>query len=638
MLATAPAAAMAQRHWQRGVAYKAQGLTDRALKAFRLALRLQPDDGVYALNLAHVLALSGDAEAALEAARRTLRLDPHCTVASLLAADQLLAQNRFDEAVTQLDTLAEDAPRGRDFHLRLATALLGDGRPQRAVDVLLTAIGEDLGHAPSHHSLGVALGELRMFEEAAEAHRTAWLLAPERSDALALSVNRNQHACRWTSFDADREILERAYAGGSVASSIPFALISLPLAPATQRAAAAATAAVIESAVACRTRTPPPLVRRRAAGRLRVGYVSNDFQKHATMQLIIEMLESHDREAFEVTLYAHNKDDGSPMRRRSEAACERFVDISRASDDQAAARIRADGIDLLIDLKGYTAGQRLGIFAHRPAPVQVGFLGYPGTSGGRFLDYFVGDPVTTPPEVAVDFSEKLAQMPLCYQPNDSQRSLPAPLPRSACGLPEAAFVLCSFNQSYKITPAVFDTWCGLLHDIPGSVLWLLECNPQARRNLQREAAQRGVDPLRLIFAPPLDIEAHLARLQAADLSLDTAPYGAHTTASDALWVGLPLVTVLGSAFASRVAASLLCAQGVPELVAPDLDQYAAIVRALASDPARLALLRARLAGARHSSGLFDGRRFARDLESLYRRMAERQAAGLPPDHLLAQGA
>lgn len=594
-----------------------------------------PGDSVYWLNLAHAAASLALGDDALAAARRALALDPMSMPVCEIAAEMLLRAHRCEEVVALVDALPSDAAPSRELLLLHVTALIGSGQHRRAVDAAFAAVAADLAHPRSHYLLGCALSELQQFEEAAEAFRTAWVLEPRQLEALEMSVHRQQHACRWAGFDADVEAIRRAHAAGQATRSVPFALLPMPLDAATQRAAAALHARA-HAGPAGRARATPPRVR--AQGRLRIAYLSSDFKRHATTQLMLQMLERHDRGAFDIVLYSHADDDGTDVRRRVEAACTRFVDISRIDDEQAASLIRRDGIDILVDLKGYTAGARIGIFGRRPAPLQVGFLGFPGTCGADFLDYFIGDRVTTPPALAPHFAEKLAQMPHCCQPNDGTRALPAAAARRDLGLPEDAFVMASFNQAYKITPAVFDTWCALLREIPGSVLWLMQTNEQAARNLAREAAARGIGPGRLCYAPPLPLEQHMARLQAADLFVDTTPCSAHTTASDALWVGLPLVTVCGETFASRVAASLLTTQGVPELVAPDLGTYANIVRTLAADRGRLAALRARLVRARRERPLFDGARFARDLEALYLRMAERSRAGLEPDHLWADAA
>ena len=324
------------------------------------------------------------------------------------------------------------------------------------------------------------------------------------------------------------------------------------------------------------------------------------------------------------------------MRRRLEAATERFVDLHGLDDETAARRIRDDGVDILIDLKGYTFDHRIGIVARRPAPVQVSWLGYPSTTGHEALDYFIGDPVVTPPGSEHQYTEKLALMPNCYQPNDRKRTIEAAPTRADCGLPEDAFVFCCFNVPQKITPRVFDVWCELLRRLPAAVLWLLEPSVAARDNLRREASARGVSPGRLVFAPRMPLPRHLARVGLADLFLDTLPCNAHTTASDALWAGVPVLTCAGEHFTSRVAASLLHAVGLPELVTADLDGYATAALSLAEDPTKLRAIRARLAAARLDAPLFDSARFARDLEALYARMAARCQAGLPPAHLWPQ--
>jgi protein O-GlcNAc transferase len=278
----------------------------------------------------------------------------------------------------------------------------------------------------------------------------------------------------------------------------------------------------------------------------------------------------------------------------------------------------------------------MGVLGHRPAPIQAHYLGFPGTTGADFVDYLIGDATVTPLEHAGNFTEKIAQLDGCYQPNDGHRPLPAAAPRSAYGLPDEGFVYCCFNQTYKILPRVFERWCSILRAVPGSVLWLYSATERSSANLKREARSRGVDPSRLHFAPFVSRDDHLARLRCADLFLDTFPCNAHTTASDALWVGLPLLTCIGETFASRVAASLLRAVDLPELVTPSLDEYEKLAVALASDRPQLARLRTRLESSRASARLFDARRCARELEALYERMVGRWRMGLPPAHLAAR--
>jgi len=354
---------------------------------------------------------------------------------------------------------------------------------------------------------------------------------------------------------------------------------------------------------------------------LKIGYLSADLHEHATAYLLAGVLEKHSRENVEVIAYSYGPDNDSLMRRRLVAACDRFREISRLSDAAAADAIREDGIHILVDLKGWTAHARPEILLHEPAPVKVNWLGYPGTMGQAvYADYLIGDPIATPPESSAFFSETLALMPHCYQPNDDRRPLGAQPSRAELGLPEDGTVFCSFNQSYKISPDVFDVWCRLLREVSGSVLWLLAPPTEAQENLRSEAAARGVDTERLIFAQKLPVEAHLGRLQVADIALDTSPYNSHTTASDALWAGVPLVCFRGDRFAGRVAASIVSAAGVPELAGDSLEDYFHIAYSLATRPARLQALKTRIQPLRRNCPLFDTAGFTHDLEELYQRM------------------
>ncbi|MCI4678587.1 UDP-N-acetylglucosamine-peptide N-acetylglucosaminyltransferase [Rhodoblastus acidophilus] len=369
--------------------------------------------------------------------------------------------------------------------------------------------------------------------------------------------------------------------------------------------------------------------RRRSGGPIRLGYLSNDFHDHATALLLIEMLEAHDRAHFETHAFSYGADDGKSMRRRLVQAFDHFTDIGPLSDVQAATAIHDGRIDILIDLKGFTRESRTSILALRPAPVQVNFLGYPGTLGPGLCDYIVTDAFCTPAASAPDFDECFACLPHSYQPRGRRCGLGAAPSRSALGLPEQGFVFCCFNQAYKFTPAVFHLWRRLLSAVPDSVLWLLAA-PSAEGNLRNMALAHGVAGSRLIFAPDVSQADHLARLQQADLALDTAPYGAHTTASDALWAGVPIVTLPGATFASRVAGSLLHAVGMPELIARDEDDFFALALSLAQEPATLAHSKAKLANNRLKEPLFDVEAYTRAIETLFATMWRRFQDGLPP--------
>jgi len=451
---------------------------------------------------------------------------------------------------------------------------------------------------------------------------------------------RSRAWCEWDDFDAWQGHALSDLADPAMAAISPFHLLSLPgISAAQQRECATRWMAdrlrasgADRERLAAEFASAPARPEDRAPHRIRLGYLSNDFHQHATALLLVEMLEAHDRSRFELYAYSYGADDGHGMRQRLRPSFEHFNDISDLGDLQAARAIHADGIDILVDLKGFTAGTRSSVLTYRPAPLMVNFLGYPGTLGGALCDYLVSDEFITPFSAAADYSEALARMPHSYQPHGRRAAIGAVPSRASAGLPETGLVLCCFNQAYKFTPAVFDIWCALLDRCPGSVLWLLR-NEQAEGNLRQEAMRRGIAPHRLVFAPDLPQPQHLARLPLADLVLDTLPCNAHTTASDALWAGVPLLTCAGDTFASRVAGSLLHAVGLPELVTHSLDDYAALAFALVDDAARLQGLRDKLARQRPSAPLFDVAGYTLDLEALYTAMWQRHLSGLRPQAL-----
>ncbi|MFN6994318.1 MAG: hypothetical protein ACK4PH_08950, partial [Aquincola tertiaricarbonis] len=446
-------------------------------------------------------------------------------------------------------------------------------------------------------------------------------------------LSARMQACDWITLAADTaalfDFIDHA-TDKTIGNLAPFTLLALP-------AGAARELSLAERYTDFTTRhlKPLPAPGPRKPGRIRVGYLSADFQNHATAMLITELLERRDTQRFEVFLYSHGADDGSAISARVRAAGDHFVDVATMTHNAIARRMRADGIDIAIDLKGHTRQTRFELLAMRPAPVQVSFLGYPGTTGARFIDYVIGDPVVTPLAHAAHYTEHIAQMPASYQPNDSQRALPPAPPRAALGLPEQAVVLCCFNQSYKFSPAMVGLWARILAATPGSVLWLLSWNEHGQRNLVQAFGALGIAPTRLVFADKVPAHQHIARLQQADLFLDTWPCNAHTTASEALWAGVPVLTVPGETFASRVAASLVSACGLPQLACDSEETYVQQAVALVRQPQALQALRQHLRAQRLQLPLFDTARYARDYEALLQRMFDRHQAGLPPSPLPA---
>jgi len=427
----------------------------------------------------------------------------------------------------------------------------------------------------------------------------------------------SQSMCEWEALDAWRLQIRGVLGREEVRQVSPFLLLALSGFSAGEQRHCAELWVQDQLAAALLERADLAFVfHRLKKAKLRLGYLSSDFHEHATALLMVELFENHDHDRFEVFAYSCGADDGKGMRQRLEATFDRFTDIRGLSDIEAAHMIYRDEVDILIDLKGYTQGTRSAILNFRPAPIQVNYLGYPGTLGAGVCDYIVTDAFVTPPDSAPDYTEAFAYMPDSYQPHGRHGIISAKPSRAAAGLPEEGFVFCCFNQAYKITPEIFNVWCHLLLSVPDSVLWLLK-NPLAEGNLLREAFHRGITADRIIFAANCPQSDHLARLQLADLVLDTAPYNAHTTASDALWVGVPIITCAGDTFPSRVAGSVLHAIGLEELVTTDLDRYFELALALASDADRLAQVKEKLATNRMTTALFGVEVYTRHLETLY---------------------
>ncbi len=583
----------------------------------------------------------GRLEEALDAAQRALALDPGNFKAAHVLTLALIHQNRWAEALPVFERF-RSGPARQHYHFLVnhGSTLAQLTQPQEAVGVFLEAMVLEMSDPAIHMQLGLALKDMKLFQESAESFLTAWTLDPHRFTAQIMVLHMRQHACTWQGFDEACAGVAQALArieteGTSRGEGAVWALAAIPHPPVLFKAAARQVA--LKNA-----RGAQPLPRHampaRGSRRIRVGYVSADFHNHATALLFVEALERRNTEAFEVTQYSHSPDDGSAIQHRIRAACEHFVDMRAMSAQQMAQRIHADGMDILVDLKGQTFGNRLGVFAYRPAPIQATFLGFPGTSGADYMDYVIGDRWVTPLEHADHYSEKIAQLPNSYQPNDSQRKRLQPSTRAQWGLPEDALVLGNFNQSFKLSPQTFDAWTRIMKAVPRSILWMLEDNTQATQNLKRAAAERGVDPGRIVFAPRVPVDIHLARLPVADFMLDNWPCNAHTTASDSLWMGVPMVTLMGESFASRVAGSLLHAVGLGELACTHVEQYEATAIDLLNNPQRLQAARRHLDEGRMSFPLFDGARFARELEALFERMVERERRGVAVDHLAADAA
>ena len=599
--------------------------------AFRArAARAGADSLAHAETLAAIgacLAAAGRHPAALTMLESALDARPDLASAQNNRGCVLMDLGRAAQALACFQTALALNPDFAESWSNLANAQRSLGRGEdalRSYDRAL-ALKPDFADAWSHR--GVLLAQLQRFGEAIESQERALALAPDHRQAFAELLHSKSRICDWRGRDAlvaqtRRRIRE------NLNPPDPFVVLRYLDEPdLLLRAARLASA---------RYRAPPlarPAPSGPKAGRkIRLAYVSADYRAHPTTHLIAHLIEAHDRDRFEVIGVSHGPDDASPMRRRMERAFDGMIDVRGLDDAAAAQAVAAARIDIAVDLMGHTPGARPGILAARPAPLQVNFLGFAGSLGADWIDYMIVDPVVAPAGSEPQFQERLVRLPDMYQPSDAGAALgPAPT-RAEVGLPETGFVFACFNSNLKIGPEVFALWMRILLSLDGAVLWLMQDHPAAARRLRAAAEAAGVNPARLIFAPRASLEAHLARQRCADLFLDTFPYGAHTTASDALWAGLPVVTPLGPAFPGRVAASLAIAAGLPELVAPDTEAYVRIALDLARDHERIALLKSRLAARR--APLFDRDRYRQALEAAYigmwtRALAETAARGLP---------
>jgi predicted O-linked N-acetylglucosamine transferase (SPINDLY family) len=604
---------------------QAMGRPADALAGYDAVLRLQPRHADALYNRALALEALRRPGEALDSLDRALKAGAAGAELLVRRGNLLWVLRRLPEALDCFDRAALTAPDAVAPRLRRGGVLYEMHRPEDALAAYESALMLKPEDADIEYNRANVLVDLKRLEEGHAGFARALALAPDHPHALSGLAASALEMCDWDRTQAIAAQLRRDVEQNRSAV-LPFVLLGYSDDPALQRQCAENYRGRLVP------RAPPPLwngecYRHR---KIRIAYLSADFNHHATGILMADLFERHDRARFDVHALSYGRDDGSAMRARLVKAFDHFHEIGAMSDEAAARLLRALEIDIAVDLKGYTALARPEILSYRPCPVQVNYLGYPGTMGAEFVDYVLGDATVTPFDQAEFYREKIVQLPECYQANDAARAIaPVTLSRAEMGLPEG-FVFCSFNVHRKIGRPVFAVWMRLLAGVPGSALWLLVNDETARRNLRREAAVRGIDEDRLVFAGRLDHDAHLARHRLADLFLDTMPYNSHTTASDALWAGLPIVTCRGASFAARVAASLLKAAGLPALVTDNLADYESLAFKLARDPVLLSDLRARLAANRLTCPLFDSAGFTRGIERAYETMWRRAEAGEPP--------
>ncbi len=685
----------ADLHCNRGTCLAGLKRQEDAVEAFRAALSLQPSHAGAAANLATALqALGRDAESVDVLVAFTDR-HPATNEVLLALGKGLVGLKRGEEALATfaraaaadprsdkplsgqalaLDVLGRNAdalamhdraiaanPKSAEAHSNRGVTLRKMWRPNEAIAAFEAALRIAPGSTEALVNLGNVLTDAKEHEAAIRAYRRAidleaaeigahadrgaapahasdpadsWaaceaVLASGTSDttayALTLLAFAKLRACDWSGLDGLQALIRKGVADGTIDAG-PFEMLGITDEPALIHLSAQRHAEAQFGAIRRAIPTPPP------GPRIRIGFVSTDYRNHPTLLLCARMLELLDREVFEVSAFSIGPQVTDAMTERAKAGVDHFHDCTPMSDEAVIDLARRSGLDIAVDLNGYIKGARTALFARGLAPVQVNFLGYPGTIGASFADYILADLTVVPPGDERFCAEQVVRMPHTYQPNDDRRVIGSTAPtRAEAGLPEDRFVFCCFNNCWKILPGTFATWMRLLAAVPGSVLWLLDENKAATRNLRQAAASYDIDPARLVFAKRAPNADHLARHRLADLFLDTLPCNAHTTTSDALWAGLPVLTLQGRAFQARVAASLLRAAEMPELITTSEAEYEALALALARDPERLRCIRARLAANRPTCPLFDSARFARDAGIAFRRMHERHVAGLPPE-------
>jgi len=600
----------ANAYCNRGTVLERLKRWDEALASYDRAIALAPGDYLAYYNRASVLKELGRFDEALENYERAIAL-----------------KDDYAEAyINRGYVLQELAFRGR------GSSLVARGRFEAAIASFNRAIDLNATYAEAYHGRGQSQFGLRQFEAAIASYGQALALKPDFRFVRGARLYAKLQICDWHERVADiRHITEGLEALNAVCE--PFAALALLDALTLHRLAAQ---------IWVRETCPPdsslgPIPARAPREKIRIGYFSADFRTHPVSMLIAELFELHDRSRFEITAFAFGPPANDALRVRLERAFDSFLDVGAQSDVEVALLARKLGIDIAVDLGGFTEHSRPKIFALRAAPIQVNYLGYPGTSGAPYMDYIVADGMVIPAGSRDHYSEKVIYLPNSYQVNDSTRRIPDQvLSRSELQLPENGFVFCCFNNNFKIRPDTFESWMRILGQVEHSVLWLLEDNPVTPVNLRKEAASRGIDPNRLVFAQRVLPPQHLARQRAADLFLDTAPYNAHTTGSDALRAGLPVLTLIGESFAGRVASSLLSALNLPELITSTPEEYEALAVRLATDPALLSQIRQKLERNWRTAPLFDTPLFAKHLETAYMNIFKRHQSDLPPDNIFVE--
>lgn len=610
----------------RGNVLRDLGRHEEALASYDRALRLKPDYAKAFYHRGNTLLKLKRPEDALASYDRALKLRPDYADALYNCGVALQSLKRPQEALARYDRALQFKPEDAEALNNRGNALLDLRRPDEALISYDRALTFKPDYVEALHNRGLALLDLKRPEDAMQSYARLLELAPDYHFVKGKLLHAKMSCCDWEQLIPITASIEKDIRAGKQ-SAEPFGYQAISNSPQDLRRCAEIYAAANYPRSEIQLWTGE----RYKKAKIHIGYLSGEFRNQATSVLMTELFELHDKNRFELFAFDNGWDDASEIRGRIENAFSEIIDITRLKDLEAASLIRQKQIDILVNLNGYFGLDRQGIFSYKPCPIQVNYLGFPGTLGADYIDYIIADPQVIPPDHAAFYDEKVVYLPDTYQVNDSKRSIAERAPtRAEAGLPETGFVFCCFNNNYKMTPDIYEIWMRLLIKVAGSVLWLLEDNVAASRNLRREAEQRGLAPERVVFAPRIKVDEHLSRHRLADLFLDTLPYNAHTTASDALWAGLPVLTCMGGTFPGRVAASLLNAVGLPELITHSLENYESLALELATTPAVMLDIRAKLARNRMTHPLFNTDRFRRHIESAYVTMWDRYQHGELP--------
>jgi predicted O-linked N-acetylglucosamine transferase (SPINDLY family) len=619
----------AEAHNSRGSVLVMMRRFDEALASYDRALKLKDDYAEAHYNRGVVLQEIGRPDEALSSFERAIDIKPHFADAHYNRGIALEHLGRLTSALQSYDCALKAKPDFAYAHNNRGNVLRRLGRNDEALQSYERALRIEPGLGQAHYNRGKLLQDLGRLDDALDSYERGMAVKPDIDWLPGAWLHAKLWLCRWNGVGASIvEVLSRVAQHARAAQ--PLTVVALTDDPRLLREASAIAAEEYDGA----GRSLAPIRNRSSSERIRLGYFSADYYNHATAHLAAGLFESHDRERFEVVAFSFGPDKNDAMRKRLAAGFDRFLDVRAKSDQEIVELSREMQIDIAIDLKGFTQDSRTRIFADRAAPIQINYLGYPGTMHANFMDYIMADRIVIPEDDREHYGEKVIYLPNSYQVNDRKREIAdINLSRQELGLPSEGFVFCCFNGSYKITPAVFESWMRILKQSERSVLWLSAGTDTTNENLRMEARARGVDPHRLIFAPHLQPDQHLARYRAADLFLDTFPCNAHTTASDALWAGVPIVTRTGRSFASRVAASLLNAVGLPELVTATLQDYESMAVDLAGKPELIASLKDKLRDNRLTKPLFDTELSTKHIEDAYSKIYERYLSGFGPEDI-----